>query len=119
MQGGNRYDEYFEVHQDRQQFSVHIFEFQFYNQGDVSYRDAKTFLESKKALKVGKGTDLTQHVIRSIRELGRGEGASLKEIETHLKEMYTIDISGDSNFALVVRLQSGSITVCNYTRLVS
>ena len=76
-----------------------------HNKGVNSYKDPSgvTSLKSR-YLKVGKKTDLTKIVSRSIKELGQEEGSTAKAIEKYIRRSYNIDCENESDVTHSVRI---------------
>ena len=60
------------------------------SKGICSYRDPDSS-HRKRLLKIGAKTDLTRVIIRSIKEAGNEAGLSLKQIEKHVQENYSVE----------------------------
>ena len=60
------------------------------SKGICSYRDPDS-AQRKRLLKIGAKTDLTRVIIRSIKEAGNDVGLSLKQIEKHVQENYSVE----------------------------
>ena len=71
----------------------------------VSYKDPSgvTALKSR-YLKIGKKSDLTKIVLRSIKELGQEDGSTAKTIEKFVRRSYNIDAESDSDVTHSVRI---------------
>ena len=77
------------------------------SKGICSYRDPDSRFR-KRVLKVGSKTDLTKIIIRSIKDIGKDVGLSLKQIEKHVQEVYNVEtIETDLNKQLKISMKKG------------
>ena len=77
------------------------------SKGICSYRDPDSS-HRKRVLKVGCKTDLTKYIIRSIKDVDKDVGLSLKQIEKHVQETYNVEtIETDLIKQLKVSMKKG------------
>ena len=76
-----------------------------YNKGLCSYKDPKRVSQLKsRTLKIDKGSDLVNLIVKSVKELGEIGGSNLKDIEKYICRSYNVDLLDGVNLNQQLRL---------------